>query len=487
MTRKRHVPGPRCSRRTIHATVDKRRVCADPEAMVQTFTYVISGRTQAALSVALLILAAGGDPATAQTADPAVKEAVRQFNLSPTCRRTYEKYLKGGAIRAFATNGRGQCGYAANYRSPEAAQVAAIGFCQRGNAEGCKVVATFSGFDATNRAGAEASGRIAWPPDVPADEPTDAGAIGLSGTCRELYETYLLGAPNRAFARSADGRCGYATGHRVISEARKAAIEQCDKLARSSCEVIASAEHATAPDGLNTAVQPLNLDPLFRLHGPNRATGAIIWSHGRAVMSDGRRADRRTAPTATIMRALGNAGWDVYRADRTPLYDTNTWGAAAVTLGVEKLRALGYARIILAGQSAGGWIALTAMDRIDGLYAVMAFAPATHGNRTVRTTQHASALREFDELLGKRRSPETRVVIAFFDDDDYDPDPAERVRIARERASTPGIPLLLIDRPGGLSGHTAGTELPMAQRFAGCLRDFVSRPAVPAGVSACRQ
>jgi len=479
MTRKRHV--------TAHATVDNRGNCVDPAAMVQAFTYVISGRTQAALSVALLILAAGGDPATAQTADPAVKEAVRQFNLSPTCRRTYEKYLKGGAIRAFATNRRGQCGYGANYRSTEAAQVAAIGFCQRGNAEGCTVVATFSGFGASNRAGAEVSGRIAWPPDVPADEPTDAGAIGLGGTCRELYDTYLLGAPNRAFARSADGRCGYATGHRAVSEARKAAIEQCGKLARSTCDVIASAEHATIPDGLQSAIQPLTLDPLFRLHGPGRAAGAIIWSHGRAVTSDGRRADRRSAPTATIMRALGNAGWDVYRADRTPLYDTNTWGTAAVTLGVEKLRALGYGRIILAGQSAGGWISLTAMDRIDGLHAVVALAPATHGNRTVRTAQRTGALREFDELLGKRRSPGTRVVIAFFDDDDYDPDPAQRVRIAHERAGAPGMPLLLIDRPGDLSGHTAGTELPMAQRFAGCLRDFLTRPSVPTGVTTCRQ
>jgi pimeloyl-ACP methyl ester carboxylesterase len=455
--------------------------------MVQASTYVISGRTQAALSIALLILTAGGDPANAQTADPSVKEAVRQFNLSPTCRRTYEKYLKGGAIRAFATNRRGQCGYAANYRSPEAAQVAAIGFCQRGNAEGCTVVATFNGFGAANRAGAEVGGRIAWPPDVPSDEPTDPAALGLNGTCRELYETYLLGAPNRAFARSSDARCGYATGHRAVSEARKAAIEQCGKLARWNCEVIASAESATVPDGLTSAIQPLALDPLFRLHGPSRAMGAIIWSHGRAVTSDGRRSDRRSAPTATIIRALGNTGWDVYRADRPPLFDTNTWGSAAVTLGVEKLRALGYKRIILAGQSAGGWISLTAMDRIDGLYAVVALSPATHGNLTVRTTQRASALREFDELLGKRRSPATRVVIAFFEDDDYDPDPTQRARIARERAQTPGIPLLLIDRPGELSGHTAGTELPMAQRFAACLRDFVGRPSVATGVATCRQ
>jgi hypothetical protein len=455
--------------------------------MAKALTCIVSGRTQAALSLALIIIAAGGDPATAQAADPALKEAIRQFNLSPTCRRTYQKYLKAGAIRAFATNRRGQCGYAANYRTPEAAQVAAIGFCQRGNAEGCTVVATFAGRSASHRDGAEAPGAILWPPDAPADEPQDAAALGLNATCREAYTTYLLGAPPRAFARSADGRCGHATGHRTIAEARKAAIEQCGRVARPACEVVASAEPAFVPDGLQSAIQPLSLDPLFRLHGPARAAGAIIWSHGRSVTPEGRRADRRTAPTATIIRALGNAGWDVYRANRAPLDDTNNWGSAAITMGVEKLRALGYGRIVLAGQSAGAWIALTAMDRIKGLHAVIALAPASHGNRNVRTTRRAAALKEFDALLGRRHSPETRVVIALLEDDDYDPDPDERARIASERAQEPGMPLLLIDRPGGISGHTAATGLPMAQRFGACLRDFVMRPVAPAGVTTCPQ
>jgi hypothetical protein len=453
--------------------------------MAQAFTYVVIARTQVALSAALLVVAAGGHHAVAQTPDPTVKAAVQEFNLSPTCRRTYEKYLKAGAIRAFATNRRGQCGYAANYRTPEAAQIAAIGFCQRGNAEGCSVVATFAGTAVASRTGGEAPGRIAWPTDRPGEELVDAGALGLSGTCRDTYEIYLLSAPNRAFARSPDGRCGYATGHRSLVEARAAAIAQCGTLARSACEVIASAEPAAIPDGLLTAIHPIKPDPLFRLHGAGRAAGAIIWSHGRAVTPDGRRADRRTAPTATLMRALGNAGWDIYRADRTPLDDTTGWGSAAITLGIEKLRALGYDKIILAGQSAGAWIALTAMDRISGLYGIIALAPATHGNSTVRTTQRARALKEFDDLLARRQSSDTRVVVALFDGDDYDPDPGERARITRERAQSPGMPLLLIDRPSGLSGHTVGTELPMAQRFGTCLRDFMTRPSVPAGVTSC--
>jgi hypothetical protein len=455
--------------------------------MVSVFTYVISGRMQAALAVALAIVATGSYPAAAQAADPAAKDAVRQFNLGATCKRTYEKYLKGGSIRAFATNRRGQCGYAANYRTLEEAQIAAIGYCQRGNAEGCTIVASFSGTSAANRTGAEAPGPIAWPPDVPADEPADAAGLNLSPACRELYDTYLLGVPNRAFVRSADGRCGYATGHRTIGEARTAALEQCRTLARTTCEVVASAEPASVPDGLPAAIQPLTLDTSFRLHGPRRAAGAIIWSHGRSVTPDGRRADRRTAPTGTIIRALGNAGWDVYRAERPPIDDTNSWGSAAITLGVEKLRTLGYSKIVLAGQSAGAWIALTAMDRIDGLHAVIALAPATHGNRTVHTTQRARALREFDELLARRRSPKTRVMLALFENDDYDPDTAERAHMARARAAQPGLPLLLIDRPAGLSGHTAGTALPMAQRFATCLRDFVMQPTMPIGVMTCPQ
>jgi hypothetical protein len=147
---------------------------------------------------------------------------------------------------------------------------------------------------------------------------------------------------------------------------------------------------------------------------------------------------------------------------------------------------MGYQRIVLAGQSAGGWLSLAAMGQVEGLHAVIALAPASHGNRLVRSTLRDPALREFDDLLKMRRDPATRVVVALFLDDDYDPDVAARARMLKARAANPGLPLLLIDRPRAFRGHNAGTGLNMARHYGACVRDFVqAEPAMKPGVRTC--
>jgi dienelactone hydrolase len=309
----------------------------------------------------------------------------------------------------------------------------------------------------------------------------------LAPRCLTLYETYLLGSHNRAFAIGPRGGCGYATGARTLNEAQERAKSFCSQSVPLACTVIAYNEVAadkrvaTPPEAA-----PLVRDPTFPFRGPKEAAGAIIWGHGRAALVNGVREDRRTAPTAPLMRAMAFAGWDLFRADRAPDKDNNVDGLALTLEGIERLRAMGYRRIVLAGQSAGGWLSLTAMGKVEGLHAVIALAPASHGNRTVRTTRRELALREFDELLKARRDPATRVVVALFTDDDYDPDADHRARLLRERAGEPGMPLLLIDRPRALKGHSAGTTLRMARDFGACVRDFVQadQPTKP-GVRTC--
>jgi len=327
-------------------------------------------------------------------------------------------------------------------------------------------------------------------PGVEAAEPTlDEMRAGrqLAPRCLTLYETYLLGSYNRAFAIGPRGGCGYATGARSLNEAQERAKSFCSQSVPFSCTVIAFND--VAPDKKSATpaeAAPLVRDPTFPFRGPKEAAGAIIWGHGRAAMVNGVREDRRTAPTAPLMRALAFAGWDLFRADRAPDKDNNADGLALTLEGIERLRAMGYQRIVLAGQSAGGWLALTAMGKIEGLHAVIALAPASHGNRTVRTTRRELALTEFEGLLTARRDPATRVVVALFTDDDYDPDPEARVRLLRAAAKTPGLPLLLIDRPRALKGHSAGTTLNMARDYGACVRDFVqAEPAIKAGVRTC--
>lgn len=329
-------------------------------------------------------------------------------------------------------------------------------------------------------------------PGAQAAEPTlaDMRASGrLAPRCLTLYETYLLGSYNRAFAVGPSGGCGYSTGARTPGEAREKAQSFCSQSAPASCAVIAANEitpdkaAATPPEAA-----PLVRDPSFPFRGPKEAAGAIIWGHGRAALVNGVREDRRTAPTAPLMRALAFAGWDLFRADRAPEKDNNTDGLALTLEGIERLRAMGYQRVVLAGQSAGGWLALTAMGKVEGVHAVIALAPASHGNRTVRTSRRDLALKDFEGLLAARRDPATRVVVALFADDDYDPDPEARVRMLRAAAKQPGMPLLLIDRPQAFKGHSAGTTIKMARDYGACVRDFVrTEESVKPGVRTCRQ
>ncbi|MBX3500486.1 MAG: alpha/beta hydrolase [Alphaproteobacteria bacterium] len=328
-----------------------------------------------------------------------------------------------------------------------------------------------------------ASGARAAEPTL--DEMRSGGR--LAPRCLTLYQTYLLGSYNRAFAIGPRGGCGYATGARTLKEAQDRAKAFCSQSVPFACTVVATNDIAPDKRAATPAeAAPLVRDPTFPFRGPGEAAGAIIWGHGRAALVNGVREDRRAAPTAPLMRALAFAGWDLFRAERAPDRDNNADGLALTLEGIERLRAMGYKRIVLAGQSAGGWLALTAMGRIDGLHGVIALAPASHGNRTVRTTRRELALREFEDLLKARRDPATRVVVALFAADDYDPDPQIRGRLLRTAARSPGLPLLLIDRPRALKGHSAGTTLTMARDYGACVRDFVQSPqAIRAGVRGC--
>lgn len=309
----------------------------------------------------------------------------------------------------------------------------------------------------------------------------------LAQRCLTLYETYLLGSYNRAFAVGPRGGCGYSTGARTLNEAHQRARSYCSQSVPLACTVVTSNE--AAPDkqtATPAAAAPLVRDPTFPFRGPGEAAGAIIWGHGRAALINGARADRRSAPTAPLMRALAFAGWDVFRADRPPDKDNNSDGLALTLEGIERLRVMGYRRIVLAGQSAGGWLALAANGQVEGLHAVIALAPASHGNRTVRTSRRDLALQDFEALLKARRDPATRVIVALFAEDDYDPDPAARARLLRAAARQPGMPLLLIDRPRALKGHSAGTTLKMARDYGSCVRAFVqSEQAMKPGVRTC--
>ena len=97
------------------------------------------------------------------------------------------------------------------------------------------------------------------------------------------------------------------------------------------------------------------------LAGPAKARGAVVWSHGRSVDSED-----SEAPTPLYMKALRDAGWDVYRLDRMRVSDTLPNSSRALASYSEALKAKGYRRVALTGHASAMGSGLTA--RGDALF-----------------------------------------------------------------------------------------------------------------------
>ncbi len=102
---------------------------------------------------------------------------------------------------------------------------------------------------------------------------------------------------------------------------------------------------------------------------------------------------------------------------------------------------------------------------------MVAVAPAAHGAKG--SAAWAWALDDLRQVVGAARSPGSRVAIANFAGDEFDPDPEGRARIFRGLASPQRVgALLFLDRPQGMEGHGAGADARFTQRYGACLLEF---------------
>jgi len=203
--------------------------------------------------------------------------------------------------------------------------------------------------------------------------------------------------------------------------------------------------------------------------GPARAAGVVLWNHAG-------NAPRATDPApALFVEVLRNAGFDVFRLDRPPEGDTLRGATEAVIVAARDLRQRGYRRVVLAGQSAGAWIALAGAATAPGLAeVVIGTAPAAFGSRSENAER---ALRNRDDLL------RIAVMLFFFAEDDYDPGgrgPALGGVFLRN-----AVPHLIVDQPDGIRGHGVGLTSGFARRFGGCILAFATRPTLD-GLSCAR-
>ena len=206
------------------------------------------------------------------------------------------------------------------------------------------------------------------------------------------------------------------------------------------------------------------------LAGPAKARGAVVWSHGRSVDSED-----SEAPTPLYMKALRDAGWDVYRLDRMRVSDTLPNSSRALASYSEALKAKGYRRVALTGQSFGAFISLIAAGQTNAIDAVIATAPAAFGNFTEAFDSYRENAAQLWPILREVRR--ARVMMFFFHGDDFDP--GGRAEPARSILSQRGLSSLIVDQPSLLTGHGAANTGLFVRRFGACIIRFAEEPPTP--------
>jgi len=325
------------------------------------------------------------------------------------------------------------------------------------------------------------------------------GALGIrSGPSLATGWTqhYRGAAPHAAFAYATlpDGRnvWRFVSGQPSPEAARRAAQEGCDRDAAAlrpgmTCRIAAldgtvlGAPEGTphvAPQGVT--IGPFRSAPFLYRHGPAEAQGVIIWSHGYG----GPTRDQRSTPIPGFVAPLNDAGWDVFRFDREPLEDDIGSALPRLVRGLAALRRAGYRRIVLAGQSRGAWQSiLAASERPDLVEAVIAAAPAAHGERG-EPNNHGVAMDDFRRAIASLPADRVRLAVLLFEGDPYDPGPAERAEAVAQLAAVRAAPTVALFPNTGPSGHGGVHDWRFTQRHAGCMLTFLQAPpqAVARGV-----
>ncbi|MDN3564645.1 hypothetical protein QWZ14_09740 [Paeniroseomonas aquatica] len=318
----------------------------------------------------------------------------------------------------------------------------------------------------------------ALPPPSPVLDVAAVPALGEAG--RADYARFLQQPTPRVFALSPDGAWGWAAAQPDLAATEARAIALCAQWGGAGCQVyardlavvwpgreavIAAAPTRPVQGGPGWAVVP---DGRFLWQGPAAARGAYVWAHGRAAGGQ----DSRGSQPQPHVRVFNNAGWDVLRFDRDPAVDDAEAAAGWLRGALRVLRAQGYRRVVVGGQSRGAWNALQILDEPGLADGVVAVAPAAHGPRG--SPAWPVAVEELRQVLARARSPAARVAVATFDGDEYDPDPEARATLFRRLLAAPQVArLLLLDRPDGLAGHGGGALPAFTQRYGECLLHFI--------------
>jgi pimeloyl-ACP methyl ester carboxylesterase len=304
---------------------------------------------------------------------------------------------------------------------------------------------------------------------------TQPAVPSLNAEAARSFADFQTLGPHRAFAVSADGKPSWNAGASGPDPGNVVALalKRCEERYKPPCTLhvvnnytvtgAAWRDQVPARAAGVADIGRLRPEPYWSMRGPQLANGLIVWSHG--YMAGKNATD--SAPQMWTGR-FTRLGYDLYRFDREWISD---WASDATALAeaVRKARAMGYRRVVLAGQSAGAWVSLAALARGAPVDGVVSIAAAHHGEVTkMRDTTRARS--EWQHVL-EAIKPGARVIVVNFAEDAYDV--GGRMADARTIFGKSGVTADVIDDPEGFKGHGAASDLAFTRKFGPCIEAFI--------------
>ncbi len=288
----------------------------------------------------------------------------------------------------------------------------------------------------------------------------------LDAAGRASYANFLMVNLPRAFAAGGQGAFGWQGGRGTLETARAKALESCAAKGAADCTVYAEnldvvwqgrAPQAVAAPGPFTSTWNYSIVPDNRYfwHGPAAAVGVYVWGHGFGMMNGaGALADARGLQPQPHVRVFNNVGFDVVRFDRDPNADARDRAAGWLEEALLNLRRRGYRRIVVGGQSRGGWNSLQMLAHAGLADAVVAISPAAHGSGG--STNLTAQYDDLRQLVDAVPQASTRLAFVQFKADPYAGDLSgrkaliERLRPRRPAVADPqpGCGACIFRRPG---------------------------------------
>jgi pimeloyl-ACP methyl ester carboxylesterase len=301
-----------------------------------------------------------------------------------------------------------------------------------------------------------------------------AAAQTLSAAGQRSYADYKGLPPQKAFAVGADG-----SGHtwsRASGVDPTRAVEQamsnCENKTKGKCALyavnnieLAGRDWKSVAPPAGPAIGRLRSQPYWQIKGPQAADGLVVWSHGYRSGADA----TGNPPQPHVGRF---SGYDLYRFDREWIRD---WPGDATALAdaVRQAKSMGYKRVVLAGQSAGGWASLAATMRGAPADGVIAVASAHHGE--TKDMRDVSIARSEWQTIIKGIKPGPRLVVVNFTGDTYDV--GGRMDDAKAAFTANGVDAIVLAEPAGFKGHSAGNNSDFGRKFGACMKAFVETGA----------